>query len=56
MEAGWLSFSRSEAYSMLDAASAEFDKLHAQGLENSQYFEFINGIDAEVTNILPMLR
>lgn len=48
--------SRAEAYAMMDLASAELDRLFNDEKADPVLVSYIEAIDAELTNILPMLK
>lgn len=48
--------SRAEAYAMMDLASSELDRLFNDEKADRAIVSYLEAIDSELTNILPMLK
>lgn len=48
--------SRAEAYAMMDLASSELDRLFDDEKADPAIISYLEAIDSELTNILPMLK
>ena len=48
--------SRAEAYAMVDLASTELDRLFDDEKADPAIVSYLEAIDSELTNILPMLK